>query len=51
MSQADVVTAILNQVGDMLLFLLPIIAISSVLKIIFDILFDVLFNITPRYRG
>ena len=50
MASQDVVLLILAQVSQMLLFLLPVIAVASVLKIVFDVLYDFLFGITGRGR-
>jgi len=48
MANSDVVTLILAHVSQMLLFLIPIIAVCAVLKIVFDVLYDFLFGITGR---
>lgn len=48
MTNLEALTLILAQVGEMIQFMLPIVAVCSVLKIIFDTLYNFLFNITSR---
>jgi len=50
MVSSEVVLLCLSQVGAMLTFLLPIIAVCAVLKIVFDVLYDFLYGLTGRGR-
>lgn len=50
MTNSEVVVQMLQTVSDMLIFLIPVIAVCAVVKLIFDVLYDFLFNISGRSR-
>lgn len=50
MANEQVVILILDQVSHMIVYLIPVIAITAVLKMVFDIIFDFLYGITGRSR-
>lgn len=50
MTNTDALILIMSQVRDMILFMLPIIAVTAVVKIVFDNLHNFLFGITGKNR-
>ncbi len=50
MSNTDVIAQILSEVGQDMVYCLPIFAVMAGIKVVLDIFFDATFNITDRHR-